>query len=55
MLEVERNNLNFDYKLKGTSLEHVDNEKDTGVTIDSKLKFKDHMNEKIKRETVLWV
>ena len=39
---------NFDYKLKGTSLEHVDKENDIQVIIDNKLKFEDHMNERIK-------
>ena len=51
MLEVGRTKSNFDYKLKGISLEHVayDKENYIGVIIDSKLKFEDNMNEKIKK------
>ena len=49
VLEVSRTKSNLDYILKGTRKEHVHTEKDTGVIIDNKLKFEDHMNEKIKK------
>jgi hypothetical protein len=35
--------------LSNTTLEHVEKEKDIGVTIDSKLTFEHHMNEKINK------
>jgi hypothetical protein len=35
---------NYDYILSNTTLEHVEKEKDIGVTIDSKLTFEHHMN-----------
>ena len=37
------------YKLDGEELEHVFDEKDLGVTLDSELKFRDHMNIKINK------
>ena len=40
---------NYDYILSDTKLEHVEKEKDIGVTIDSKLSFEQHMNEKINK------
>ena len=52
VLEVGRTKSNFDYKLKVTSLVHVNQEKDIGFITNSKLKFDDHMNEKIKKGTV---
>jgi len=35
--------------LSNTTIEHVEKEKDIGVTIDSKLTFEHHMNEKINK------
>ena len=35
--------------MSNTTLEHVEKEKDIGVTIDSKLTFEHHMNEKINK------
>jgi hypothetical protein len=35
--------------LSNTTLEYVEKEKDIGVTIDSKLTFEHHMNEKINK------
>jgi hypothetical protein len=40
---------NYDYILSNTTLERVEKEKDIGVTIDSKLTFEHHMNEKINK------
>ena len=40
---------NYDYILSNTTLEHVEKEKDIGVTIDSKLTFEHHMNKKINK------
>ncbi|XP_063447805.1 uncharacterized protein LOC134727358 [Mytilus trossulus] len=40
---------NHKYNLCNTTLEHVDKEKDIGVTIDNKLNFEQHMNEKINK------
>ena len=37
------------YRLGDTELEHVFNEKDLGVVIDSDLSFKDHIVEKIRK------
>ena len=46
---------NFNYKLKGTSLEHIDKEKDIGVNIDNTLNSEDHTNEKIKKGNCVMV
>ena len=40
---------NYDYISSNTTLEHVEKEKDIGVTIDSKLTFEHHMNKKINK------
>ena len=39
----------YDYKIKNTILERIDKIKDLGVVFDSKLKFADHIKEKVKK------
>ena len=38
----------FEYKMENTVLEHVDEEKDLGVTIDNQLDFEQHITNKVK-------
>jgi ribonuclease P/MRP protein subunit RPP40 len=38
-----------DYKLCGSTLEQVESENDIGVTVDSELKFEEHIEEKVKK------
>lgn len=40
----------FDYKMDNTSLKRIDNVKDLGITMDTKLKFESHI-ENVKKET----
>ena len=39
----------YPYSLLNTVLEHVDEEKDLGVYVDSNLKFETHLAEKLKK------
>ncbi len=42
-----RNIPEYQYKLENTSLDHISKEKELGVTIDNKLKFTQHIDEKV--------
>ena len=37
----------YDYEIKNTKLERIDKIKDLGVVFDSRLKFADHIKEKV--------
>jgi len=39
----------YDYEIKNTKLERIDKIKDLGVVFDSRLKFADHIKEKVKK------
>ncbi len=49
VLEIGSKKFNFDYKLGETSLDNTTKEKDIGVTVDHKLCFEYHMQEKINK------
>jgi len=44
-----KNRETYNYTLDNTILEHVEGEKDLGITIDNNLKFTDHINNKVKK------
>ena len=41
------------YKIYGTEIEHVFNEKDLGITIDSELKFEEHISLKARKANAI--
>lgn len=45
----QRNREQYEYELNETNLEHVTSEKDLGVTFDNKLKFSNHISEKVNK------
>ena len=49
MLEIGSKKFNFNYKLGETTLDNTDKEKDIGVTVDQRLCFEYHMQEKINK------
>ena len=49
MLEIGKKKYGFNYKLDGVQLINTEAEKDIGVTVDNKLNFEAHMQEKINK------
>lgn len=45
----KKNRTSYDYKMGDIPLEHVNSEKDLGITIDSELKFRQHIDIKTKK------